>query len=348
MRVKTLKCTDFRNIESSFISPCEEMNVICGENAQGKTNLIEAVWLFTGAKSFRSGKDSEFIKFGGESAKNELCFYSGGIENDAVMEFGERRKAILNENALSSPSKLAGVFRAVIFSPNDLSIVKDGPSVRRKFIDTAIGQLYPNYISFLRNYRRALEQRNKTIKEYRFDGSLSVMLDVFENEIAEYGKKIILEVMSGFLPSIYEGISGGREKLETVYLPCCDGNLIGALKAARKEDMFTGTTSAGPHRDDIDFKINGVSARPYGSQGQQRSIAISLKLAEAEVINSVSEEYPVFLLDDVMSELDPNRQDYILNRIKGMQTFLTCCDPTNINNLESGKIFRVKNGRVEN
>lgn len=354
MRVKTLKCTDFRNIESSFISPCEEMNVICGENAQGKTNLIEAVWLFTGAKSFRSGKDSEFIKFGVESAKNELCFYSGGIENDAVMEFGERRKAILNENALSSPSKLAGVFRAVIFSPNDLSIVKEGPSVRRKFIDTAIGQLYPNYISFLRNYRRALEQRNKTIKEYRFDGSLSVMLDVFENEIAEYGKKIIqyrkrfLEVMSGFLPSIYEGISGGREKLETVYLPCCDGDLIGALKAARKEDMFTGTTSKGPHRDDIDFKINGISARPYGSQGQQRSIAISLKLAEAEVINSVSEEYPVFLLDDVMSELDPNRQDYILNRIKGMQTFLTCCDPTNINNLESGKIFRVKNGRVEN
>ena len=328
------------------------MNVICGENAQGKTNLIEAVWLFTGAKSFRSGKDSEFIKFGGESAKNEICFYSGGIENDAVMEFGERRKAILNENALSSPSKLAGVFRAVVFSPNDLSIVKDGPSVRRKFIDTAIGQLYPNYIAFLRNYRRALEQRNKTIKEYRFDGSLSVMLDVFENEIAEYGKKIVqyrkrfLEVMSGFLPSIYEGISGGKEKLETVYLPCCDGDLIEELKTARKEDMFTGTTSAGPHRDDIDFKINGVSARPYGSQGQQRSCALSLKIGEATILKNVSGEQPVALMDDVMSELDENRQKFLMKFFDGWQVFVTCCDPSHRNKINSDKVFEICDGRI--
>ena len=175
MIVKTLKCTDFRNIENVSLFPCEEMNIICGENAQGKTNLIEAIWLFTGAKSFRSGKECEFIKFGKETAKNELCFFSEGIEKESIMEFGERRRAILNGNTLSSPSKLAGFFRAVVFSPNDLSVIKEGPAKRRKFVDTAIGQLYPNYISFLKNYRRALEQRNKAIKEYKYDASLSVL-----------------------------------------------------------------------------------------------------------------------------------------------------------------------------
>jgi len=179
------------------------------------------------------------------------------------------------------------------------------------------------------------------------------MLDVFEKEISENGKKIVefrkkyIEILNLFLPSLYSGLSLGKETLETEYICSFEGeDLEKKLLEQRKEDMFSGKTSVGPHRDDINFKINGISARNFGSQGQKRSVALSLKLAEAEVLKKESGESPVFLLDDVLSELDPGRQNFILNHIKGMQTFLTCCDPSNYKDLKAGKIFTVENGRV--
>ena len=353
MRVLELKLQNYRNIEDITINPCEEMNVICGENAQGKTNLLEAIWLFTGAKSFRGAKDAEFIKFGEEKAKLELKFLSEGIEKEAKIEIEERRKAFLQGNALKSPSALAGSFNAIVFSPSDLSLLNDGPSVRRKFLDTAIGQLYPSYIEILRKYVRAVAQRNQIIKDLKYDSSLSIMLDVFEEEIAEEGKKLIIlrkkyiERINEFLPSVYGGLSCGKERLDTEYFcKVSEEKLKQALFDSRKEDMFKGSTSVGPHRDDLEFKINGVSARSFGSQGQKRSIALALKLAEAEVIKKVVGECPTFILDDVMSELDPNRQEYILNHIKGMQVFLSCCDPSNVKQLKAGKIFKVSNGGI--
>ncbi len=352
MTVLDLECKNFRNLENIFISPCENMNVICGENAQGKTNLIEAIWLFTGAKSFRGAKDSDFLKFESKKAICNLNFKSKGIINKATIQFEDKKSVFLNENKLKSLSSLAGNFNSIVFSPIDLNIVSEGPKQRRKFIDSAICQIYPSYITILKQYVRAVTQRNQIIKDFKYDSTVSVMLDVFENEIATLGKKIIdmrkryLELLSEFLPILYDGISNGKENLEVNYLPSTEQYLEKALKESRKEDMFSGKTSKGPHRDDIDFKINGISARSYGSQGQKRSVALAVKLSEAEVINKKTGEYPVILLDDVMSELDKSRQNFVLNHIEGMQSFLTCCDPSNIENLKGGKVFNMKNGGV--
>ena len=354
MLVERLRCADFRNLLNTELFPDKEMNVICGENAQGKTNILEAIWLFSGAKSFRSSKDSSFIKFGKEKAKTELDFISLETKNNAVMNFSDKRTAFLNSKQLNNPSKLAGIFTAVCFSPSDLNLITDGPSARRKFLDLSIGQLYPNYIEILRAYSRAVTQRNKIIKDYKYDGSLSVMLDVFEEEIASSGEKIInyrkkyIEIIEKYLPCVYDGLSAGREKIKTVYVAESDGKILKEkLREKRKEDMYTGVTSCGPHRDDIEFKINDINVRNYGSQGQKRSVALALKLSGAEVIKEISGEYPVCLLDDVMSELDIIRQNYILNHIKGWQSFITCCDPSNIERLKEGKIFEIENGGIK-
>lgn len=353
MQVNKLKCVNFRNIEQTEIEPCQEMNVIYGENAQGKTNLLEAIWLFTGAKSFRSAKDSAFLKNGSSKGYCELDFSAEGTEYNARMEFDEKRTAFLNQKILQSPARLAGKFNAVVFSPADLSLVTDGPAVRRHFIDLAIGQLYPAYINILRDYTRAVTQRNQIIKEYKYDASVSIMLDVFEQEIAQKGKKIIdhrrryLERLKEYIPEIYYGLSSGKEKICAEYICCCEGDdLQEKLIESRKEDMYSAVTSVGPHRDDISLTVNDMNARGYGSQGQKRSIALSIKLAQAEVINKIVGESPVCLLDDVMSELDPSRQNYILNHIRGRQSFLSCCDPSNCEGLKEGTIFKVENGYV--
>ncbi len=352
MRVIDISCKNFRNIENETLVPCEAMNIICGENAQGKTNFLEAIWLFTGAKSFRGAKDNELISFEKEKSVIELKFLSEEIEKEASIEIKEKRSAFLNQNKLKTASLLAGNFNAIIFSPVDLRIVTDGPALRRKFLDTAIGQLYPSYIEVLRNYLRAVTQRNKIIKDYKYDSSLCVMLDVFEQEIASNGKKIILyrkkyiDKINENLKSIYFGISSGKETLDSYYACSCEENIKEELEKRRKEDMFSGITSIGPHRDDIEFNINGIKARNFASQGQKRSVALSLKLAEAEVLKEKVGESPVFLLDDVMSELDPERQNFVLNHIEGMQAFITCCDPSNIKNLKAGKVFNIKKGKI--
>ncbi|MGI6279165.1 MAG: DNA replication/repair protein RecF [Acutalibacteraceae bacterium] len=353
MKVLSLELKNFRNLERVEIKPCDGMNVICGENAQGKTNLLESVWLFTGAKSFRGSVDKDFIRFGEKKAECRLTFLTEGIEKEAEIEIEERRTAFLSGKRMKTPSELAENFKAIVFSPIDLKLVSEGPNIRRRWIDTAIGLLYPVYIDILKKYVRAVTQRNRILKDIKNNLPAQDMLDIFEKEIAENGTKIIkyrkryLEIISDFLPDLYEALSGGKEKLEIGYVKSFEGeNLLEGLKLKRREDMFSGKTSIGPHRDDIDFKINGVSARTYGSQGQKRSVALSLKLAEAEVIKQKTGEFPVCLMDDVMSELDPKRQNFVLNHIKGMQVFLTCCDPENVKNLTVGKKFTVNKGAV--
>lgn len=353
MKISSFSCSNFRNINELSLDKLDEMNVICGENAQGKTNILEGIWLFTGIKSFRSSKDSAFVKFGCDKAGLSVNFTAEGIENDAELVIKEHRTAVLNNNKLKSASLLAGKFKAIVFSPADLELVSGGPAVRRRFLDVAIGQLYPGFIGIAKNYARAVTQRNRIIKDYKYDSTLSVMLDVFEEEIAANGKKITefrkryVSRLEEFLPEVYAGISCGKEILKTEYISCCENSdLKEMLKSSRKDDMYTGSTSVGPHRDELDFKINGISARGFGSQGQKRSVALSVKLSEAEVIRKISGEYPVFLLDDVMSELDPDRQNYILNHIKGIQSFITCCDPSNAEKLKKGKLINIKNGSV--
>lgn len=353
MILEKIEIKNFRNIKSAQLNFDSKMNVISGENAQGKTNIIEAIWLFCGAKSFRNSKDSSYILFGSKKAQNKIKFESENIKHTASMFFCEKRTAELDGKSLKNTSELAGSFNAVIFSPSDLSLVQDGPDKRRRFLDVSIGQLYPGYISVLRDYSRAVMQRNKIIKEYKYDPTVSVMLDVFESEIYEKGKKIteyrkkFLAEINKYLPELFSGLSGGREEIKALYVAKTDTMLLlDELKKRRKEDAFLGATTVGPHRDDIELLINGISARNYGSQGQQRSVAIALKLSTVSVIKEISGEYPICLLDDVMSELDENRQKYILNRVRDWQTFITCCDPSSVERLSGGKVFNIKDGAV--
>lgn len=354
MEVKSLSFRHFRNLFPGEVEFCGGMNIICGANAQGKTNLAEAIWLFTGAKSFRGAKDSELVAFGAESAELKMDFITGGVLREAAMEIKTRRAAELDGKKLGSAARLAGSFCAIVFSPTDLSLIKDGPSARRRFMDIAIGQLYPAYIDLLRQYSRAVAQRNNIIKNLDFTPDGAQMLDIFENEIVSNGVKIIeyrkkyTDLIRPHVADIYGGLSSLREELETTYQPSASADdLAEALYSARKTDRFSGVTSVGPHRDDLDFKINGISARSFGSQGQKRSVALSLKLAEARTLKELTGEQPAAILDDVMSELDPERQNYILNHIEGWQVFITCCDPANTLPLRGGKIFSVNSGRVK-
>lgn len=351
MTVKNVKIKNFRNINDISFSPDSKMNVICGPNAQGKTNLLEALWLFTGAKSFRGAKENEYIMFEKDEAKISIEFEKNGVFLDAEISIKDRRRATLNGNNLSSVGLLAGNFCAIVFSPQDIELVKDGPAVRRKFLDTAIFQIYPQYADCLRKYVRAITQRNILLKDVYYHSELLSMLDAFDSEIVKNGEKIIeyrkkyITHLKETAPIIYSGISENKEKLEISYICNCSSEYFAErLKNARREDIKTGVTSVGPHRDDIEFLINGKNARLFGSQGQKRSVALTLKLSEAEILKLKTGKETVALLDDVMSELDPVRQNYVLNHIKNWQVFITCCDPSNILNLSSGKVFTMKNG----
>lgn len=353
MLIKEIGGKNFRNLEEFNIFPHENMNVICGENAQGKTNLLELIWLFTGAKSFRTNKDAELINKNETKSRINVGYISEEIEKEAQIEIENRRKAILNGKKLSTASLLAGNFCAIVFSPDDLTLISGSPEKRRRFLDVAISQIYPKYLEILKRYVRALSQRNYLLKEIKMGKADKEMLLPFEEEMANSGSNIIkyriryLEIAQEFITEIYKGISSYKESFRVEYLPVCTPDkLKEKLILSRNDDILSGFTSFGPHRDDIDFKIDEMSVRNFGSQGQKRSVALSLKLSEAEVLKKVTGEYPVALLDDVMSELDPARQNYVLNHISKLQVFLTCCDPANIKNLNKGNVYEIKNGKV--
>ncbi len=338
------------------IEPSAEINVIYGENAQGKTNLLESVWMCSGMKSFRGAKDTELKSFDRESAKVRAGYSDSKRENTIEIRIAERRTAYLNGIALPSAAGLIGKFRAVVFSPAFLSIVQSGPAERRRFIDAAICQLKPAYAQKLADYSRLLKQRNSLLKDLQMETALLDMLDVIDLQMSALAADITtqrfdyLSMLTPHAAEIYNGLSGGRETLRFRYVQKCGepgGDYEDIFKANRKTDAMLKTTTAGPHRDDIEICVNDRSARLYGSQGQQRSCALTMKLAESSVIKAQTGEEPVTLLDDVMSELDAGRQDYILNHIKNRQVFITCCDPNAVLRLTEGKRFFIQNGQVE-
>lgn len=359
MIINGLEIENFRNIEKINIEPCDKVNVIFGENAQGKTNIIESIWMFTGCRSFRGAKDKELIRFGEEKSKARLEFFSENREQNMTFEIGEKKIIGLNGINFSSPSKSVGNFLAVVFSPVHLSLIKDGPSERRKFLDIAISQLRPKYASLMTKYNRIVIQRNALLKDIAYSSALYDMLDIFDEEVALYASKIAayrtsyLEKLTEEVKEIYSGLSSGKEKISLEYVQCEEREnftskekYLEKIKAARKNDIASCTTSIGVHREDIEIKIDGNSARKFGSQGQQRSCALALKLGEASMIKNTTADQPVALLDDVMSELDISRQNYILNHIKDWQVFITCCDPNTIHHLKEGKSFRIQNGSI--
>lgn len=362
MNIKKLEVVSFRNIKNAIIEPCESVNIIYGKNAQGKTNMLEGIWLFTGCRSFRGSKDSELINFNSSKAVLNLDFSAYGREQNLHLEIEGSRKFHLNSIKQPSASKIMGEFLAVVFSPVHLSLVKDGPFERRRFLDIAISQLKPKYAVTLSQYNKALAQRNILLKDLAYHSELYDTLDIWEERLAFYAGEIIrqrvgyINSLSNHVKEIYQGISSGKEEIEISYYQQCPAvgkdrqelyeNIKALLYASRKGDIITGFTSVGPHRDDLSIKIDGLSARSYGSQGQQRSAALSLKLGEAAMIKNFTGQQPVALLDDVMSELDEERQNYILNHIKNWQVFITCCDPNSVANLKYGKAFEMKEGKI--
>ncbi len=358
MKVLRLTAERFRNAENLVFEPAEGVNVLYGNNAQGKTNLLEALWYFTGSKSFRGAKDSECVPFSEKNARLSLKFFAQGREQEATLVLGEGKKILLNGVEKSSLSALTGSFCAVVFAPSHLRLVKDGPGERRRFLDASLCQLRPGYRGLLNQYHRAMTQRNTLLRDFSF-GLPGEMLDIWEDAMAKAGSEIVrqrcryIEELTPFATEVYDGLSSGKETLSLHYegeqfRSDRDGKeaLLAALYAARSEDLRLGCATVGPHRDELNLCINQKPARLYGSQGQQRSAALALKLGEASVLRSFSQELPVALLDDVMSELDPDRQSYILNRIKGWQVFITCCEPGRFTKL--GKTIEISHGEVQN
>lgn len=359
MRIDRLAVTQFRNVRQAVWTPSPTVNVVYGENAQGKTNLLEALWLFTGGRSFRRAKDKELIAFGEEKARLICDFFADGRDQTAELTIDKRRHATLNGVAQTSASKLTGKYTAVVFSPDHLTLVKEGPEERRRFLDAAICQVKPAYIRILSEYTRILTQRNVLLKEARYR-DVGDLLAVFTDRLAAIGALLLqyrltyVERLQPIAAHIYDGLSGGKERLTLAYEPLREYSaasrddltekLRSRWNATVYEDREAGFTTTGPHREDLSICVNDLAARTYGSQGQQRSAVLSLKMAEASLLKEVTGEYPVVLLDDVMSELDAMRQDYLINHLHDWQVFITCCDPAAVQRMTEGRLFRMHGG----
>lgn len=362
MYINEIKIENFRNIDFMGIFPDKEINVIYGQNGQGKTNLLEAIWLFTGCKSFRASKDSELVQFERENAKISMSFQTEFRENNAAIFIDKKRTANLNGVSLASPRELIGKYYSVVFSPIHLSLIKDGPINRRKFIDTAISQIDNMYAKKLTYFNHLIQQKNALLKNAAENPSLLDTLDIWDEKIALAGAEVIcdrinyIKMLQKKATDIYSGISGEREELGIKYLSNVRYEseekqdiariYFESMQKHRPNDLYLKNTTTGPHRDDIEILINGISARKFGSQGQQRSASLALKLGEAEIIKDLKGEHPVILLDDVMSELDSTRQNYILNKMTGKQVFITCCEKETVSRLCAGKVFKIENGKA--
>ena len=364
MLVRRLTVGAFRNLHPCRWEPAPGVNILYGDNAQGKTNLLEACWLFTGARSFRGAKDSETVPFGGEEARLSLEFFAGSREQQADMTIRQRRQVTLNGVKLPSAARLAGILCGVVFSPAHLSLVRDGPAERRRFVDAAYCQLSPGYVGKLAEYQRVLVQRNALLRQMNEPGrdtaSDREMLELWDHTLAAAGARVTLarslyiDKLQPIAAEIYAGLSGGREQLSLRWeSPAFAPGLtpaeiaarwLAALQAARRADRGAGFSTVGPHREDLTLTLNGTEVRTYGSQGQQRSAVLALKMAEAALLQEVTGEPPVAFLDDVMSELDVSRQEYILNHIDGWQVFITGCEPSAALRMTAGKVFHIKQG----
>jgi len=363
-----LEAEGFRNLDGVDFRPGPGVNIICGDNAQGKTNLMEALWLFTGAKSFRGAKDAELVAFGRERAVLRASFFGGGREQEAEISFSPQKAMKKNGIPVTRPADWFGTMGGVVFSPLQMSLFKDGPKERRRLMDTSLCQLSPKFTRALADYGRVLIQRGSLLRDMYEHPQLSEMLDVFDGQLASLGGYVVrtrvryAAALAEKAEEVYAGISGGREKFGARY--CCsflpegetpqrDMSAAGwaelfltELREHRDRDVRLASTGTGPHRDDLDVTLDGEPVRAYGSQGQQRSCILSIKLAEAAMLRDTLGEAPLVLLDDVMSELDDSRRRYILNSIGESQIFLTCCDAALFSGLRDGRVFRMEDGRL--
>ncbi|MCQ2471593.1 MAG: DNA replication/repair protein RecF [Clostridia bacterium] len=363
MRVLEHHIKNFRNISDISFEPDEGINVIYGENGHGKTNIIESIWLFTGCNSFRTRKNNELINEHSKEAELNSSFFAFNREQEVKLKIGDKKEVHINGIKKNTHRQLLGEFQAVVFSPSVLSVIKDGPGEKRKFLDIAISLLKPNYAAVLSKYNKAVMQRNNLLKKINDGSATEDFLFAFDEETAKLGGRIIeyrlqyIDSLKEYTADIYKEISNDREKFRLSYVNSLKEKgetavewsqiLYDELLRKRQSDIARFQTSAGPHKDDIDITLSGRSARAYGSQGQQRSCALAMKIAEGFIIKDRCGEQPVALLDDVMSELDGQRQKCLLKYLEDWQVFVTCCDKAHISKINYGKAFEVCEGTIK-
>ncbi len=357
MIIKSLELANFRNYESLTIDFSEGTNILYGDNAQGKTNILESIYISSTTKSHKGSKDKDIINFNEEEAHIRTYILKDDDETKVDMHLrGNKSKGIaINNQRIKKAADLLGLLNVVFFSPEDLSIIKNGPSERRRFADMELCQLDNFYLYNLNNYNKIVLQRNKLLKDMFMNPGLKETLTIWDSQLVSYGSKIIerrysfTEQLNEIIGDIHRKLSGDKENLEIRYEPDTQiDDIEQKLKVNQEKDIKLKQTSVGPHRDDFSFFINGIDIRKFGSQGQQRTAALSLKLSEIELVKKITKDTPVLLLDDVLSELDSNRQNYLLNSIGDIQTVITCTglDEFVNNRFEINKIFKVTNGTV--
>lgn len=357
MIVKSLKLKNYRNYNLLNIEFDSKTNILYGDNAQGKTNILEALYLSGTTKSHRGTKDRDIIQFGNDESHIEMFIEKDGIDFQVDMHLKKNspKGIAVNKIPLKRAGELFGIIHFVFFSPEDLNIIKEGPAGRRRFIDLELSQLDKVYLNSLSNYNRIINQRNSLLKDMYREEHLAETLDIWDIQLVQYGNKVIeerkkfIDKMNGIISKIHFHLTGGKEDIKLVYEPSVGSmTLEQALKKNRERDLRMKSTSVGPHRDDICFMSGNIDVRKFGSQGQQRTAALALKLSEIELVKELIKDTPVLLLDDVLSELDKNRQNYLLDSIHDIQTIITCTGLDEFVNyrFSINKIFHVKNGMI--
>ncbi|MCR5120726.1 MAG: DNA replication/repair protein RecF [Lachnospiraceae bacterium] len=357
MIIKSLELNNYRNYTELNLNFDKGVNILYGENAQGKTNILEAIFMSATTKSHKGSKDKEIVNFNSEEAHIKTILDKDGLERrvDMHLRKGRSKGIAVDKVRLKKATELLGILNIVFFSPEDLNIIKNSPAHRRHFVDMELCQLDHIYLYDLNNYNKIINQRNKLLKEMGFNPEYREMLKIWDSQLVSYGKKIIerrrqfIEDLNVIIEGIHRKLSGNRELLRIEYEPHTEASEYEeVLKKNIEKDIKMKMTTAGPHRDDFIFFSNDIDVRVYGSQGQQRTAALSLKLSEIELVKQLTKDNPVLLLDDVLSELDSNRQTYLLNSIGDIQTIITCTglDDFVNNRFDYDKVFRVVEGTV--
>ena len=357
MIIKSIELNNYRNYEHLHINFDKGVNILYGDNAQGKTNVLESIYLCGTTKSHRGSKDKEIIKFNSDEAHIRSLYEKNEIDYQIDMHLrSDKSKGIaINGVKLKKAAELLGIANIILFSPEDLSIIKNGPSDRRRFVDSELCQLDKVYLYNLTNYNKIVNQRNNLLKDIMFHPELKDTLDVWDSQLISLGTKIIdrrnlfINQLNEIIYDIHKNLSGEKEKITIKYEPNVEiMEYEQKIKRNREKDIKYKLTSVGPHRDDFIFYINDMDVKKFGSQGQQRTAALSLKLSEIKLVENVANTTPILLLDDVLSELDSNRQNFLLNSIGEIQTIITCTglDEFINNRIKINKIFKVYDGKV--
>ena len=353
MWIKKIKIYNFRNYKNEEINLEKNINIFYGKNAQGKTNIIEAIYLCGLGKSFRTNKDKEMIKLNENKSYVEVEFEKSDRDGKIKIELENKKNIYLNNIKLKKMSELLGNLNVVIFTPDDINILKGGPENRRRFLNIMISQLRPNYLNVLNLYKKTIEERNNYLRLIKEENKSEELLDIWDEKLAEYAEKIVnyrkefINKISNKIVEIHKSITNNNEEIKIEYLTDCEKkeNYLNLLKQRRKLDIIKGFTTKGIHRDDFVIYINDNQVNVYGSQGQNRTVMLSLKLSELQIIYDEIGEYPILLLDDFMSELDKERRKNFLENIKNNQVVITCTEKLNLENLNYLE-YNVSDGKI--